>query len=67
MVTFKSAGTHKVGVYAAGGTGAPGGKVVPNTGTFGLDIATEARALGWKAGHAVIVNPNPTKFTLTLS
>ena len=67
VVTFKVGGARKVGANAAGGTGAPGGNVAPNSATFTLDIATEARGLGWKPGHAVIVTPNPTKFTLVLS
>jgi hypothetical protein len=67
VVTFKVGGAHKVGVHAASGTVAPGGKVVPSSGTFTLDIATEARGLGWKPGHAVIVTPDPARFTLVLS
>jgi hypothetical protein len=67
VVTFKVGGARKVGATAAGGTGAPGEKVVPSAGTFTLDIATEARGLGWKPGHAVIVTPDPTKSTLVLS
>jgi hypothetical protein len=67
VVTFKVGGAHKVAASAAGSTGAPGGKVAPNSATFTLDIATEARGLGWKPGHAVIVTPDPTNFTLTLS
>ena len=63
-VTFKVGGAHALVV---GGTGASGGKVVPNSGTFTLDIATEARGLGWKPGHAVIVTPDPAKHTLILS
>jgi hypothetical protein len=63
-VTFKIGGAHKL---VAAGTGASGGKVVPSSGTFALDIATEARGLGWKPGHAVIVTPDPTKLTLILS
>jgi hypothetical protein len=58
VVTFKVGGAHKVG--------APGGKV-PSSGSVSLDIATEARGLGWKPGHAVIVTPASTKFTLILS
>src|ERR1700675_4532893 len=67
VLTFKVGGAHKVAVPAVASTGVPGTKVVPNTRTFGLDIATEARELGWKAGHSVIVKPGPTKFTLMLS
>jgi hypothetical protein len=67
VVTFKVGGARKVGATAAGGTGAPGENVVPSSGTFTLDIATEARGLGWKPGHAVIVTPDPTKSTLVLS
>jgi hypothetical protein len=67
VVTFKAGGAHKIGAYAAGAPSAPGGKAVPSSGTFTLDIATEARGLGWKPGHAVIVTPDPAKLTLILS
>src|SRR5271170_4310251 len=67
LVTFKIGGAHKVVAHAGGAAGAPGGKVVPGSGTFTLDIATEARGLGWKPGHAVIVTPDPARFTLVLS
>jgi len=70
VVTFRTSGAHKVGPYVAAPTGtpgAPGAPAAPNTGTFGLDIATEARTLGWKPGHSVIVKPGPTKLTLILS
>jgi hypothetical protein len=59
VVTFKVGGAHKLA--------APTGKAVLSPGTFSLDIATEARGLGWKPGHAVIVTPDPTKLTLILS
>ena len=67
VLTFKVGGAHKVGAYTAGAAGAPGGKAVPHSGTFTFDIATEARGLGWKPGHAVIVTPDPAKLTLVLS
>ncbi len=67
VVTFKVGGAHKVQAKAAGDAGAPGGKTVSSAGTLTLDIATEARGLGWKPGHAVIVTPDPARFTLVLS
>jgi hypothetical protein len=63
-VTFNVSGAHKL---VATATGASGGKAAPSAGTFTLDIATEARGLGWKPGHAVIVTPDPAKLTLILS
>jgi len=67
VVTFKVGGSHKVAAGAARTTVTSDGRLVPNSGTFTLDIATEARGLGWKPGHAVIVTPEPAKLTLILS
>jgi hypothetical protein len=67
LVTFKVGGSHKVAACAAGGRVTSGGKTVPHLGAFALDIGTEARGLGWKPGHAVIVTPDAARLTLVLS